>query len=323
MARVRREWGPDMSVNGIHHVTAIAGSAQGNFDFYAGVLGLRLVKRTVNFDDPLTYHLYYGTEIGAPGTILTFFSWPNATPGRAGSGQVNATALAVPEGSLGWWQERFKDRRVTYDLPMTRFEEEVLPFQDNDGMQLELVAAKDDRPAWSGGGVPEEYAIRGVHGITAHEEGYEKTAELLTETLRFTHIGQEGNRFRYKAGGEGNEGYGMIDVLCTPDGPRARGGSGAVHHIAWRVPDDSDQLAWRKTLVHAGMNVSPVLDRQYFHSIYFREPGGVLFEIATDEPGFATDEPEEKLGEALKLPPWLEKARKQIEAGLEPITQPQ
>jgi glyoxalase family protein len=307
-----------MSVNGIHHVTAIAGNAQENLNFYAGVLGLRLVKRTVNFDDPLTYHLYYGTEIGAPGTILTFFAWPNAYRGRVGSGQVNATAFSVPPGSLGWWEERFKSLRVTHDRPLKRFGDEVLPFQDGDGMQLELVAVEDERPAWKGGKVPEEAAIRGLHGVTAHEEGYQMTAELLTETLRFSAIGQEGNRFRYKSGEAG----GVIDLLCTPDGPRSRGGAGTVHHIAWRVPNDSDQLAWRKTVVSAGMNVSPVLDRQYFHSIYFREPGGVLFEIATDEPGFATDEPKESLGEALKLPPWLEGAREQIAAGLEPINLP-
>lgn len=299
-------------------MTAIASSAQGNIDFYAGVLGLRLVKRTVNFDDPLTYHLYYGTELGAPGTILTFFAWPNAYRGRVGSGQVNATALSVPKGSLAWWQGRFKIHRVNYDLPLTRFGDEVLPFQDHDGMQLALVAVDDERPPWQGGAVPEEYAIRGIHGVTAHEEGYQMTAELLTETLRFTQVGQDGNRFRYRA----HEGHGAIDIVCTPDGPRSRGGVGAVHHIAWRVPEDSDQLAWRKTLVSAGMNVSPVLDRQYFHSIYFREPGGVLFEIATDQPGFATDEPKEKLGASLKLPPWLEGARQQIEAGLEPITVP-
>jgi len=307
-----------MSVNGIHHVTAIAGNAQGNVDFYTGVLGLRLVKRTVNFDDPLTYHLYYGTEMGAPGTILTFFAWPNAFAGRAGSGQVNATALAVPKGALGWWEERFKSLRVTHDLRVKRFGDEVLPFLDGDGMQLELVAVDDERAPWKGGGVPEEVAIRGIHGVTAHEEGYEMTAELLTQTLLFTLAGQEGNRFRYKAGSKA----GFVDVLCTPDGPRARGGAGAVHHIAWRVPNDADQLAWRQTLVSAGMNVSPVLDRQYFHSIYFREPGGVLFEIATDAPGFATDEPAEKLGQGLRLPPWLEGVREQIEKGLEPITLP-
>ena len=310
-----------MSVNGIHHVTAIAGSAQGNVDFYAGALGLRLVKRTVNFDDPLTYHLYYGTEVGAPGTILTFFAWPNAFAGRAGSGQVNATALSVPKGALGWWAERFHEMHVTHDVPVRRFEEEVLGFKDRDGMQLELIGTDDGRAAWGGGGVPEEYAIRGLHGVTVHEEGYERTARLLTETLRFTLLGQEGNRFRYAAG-EGGAGT-LMDVLCTPDGPRGRGGAGAVHHIAWRVATDGDQAAWRKTLVGDGLNVSPVLDRQYFHSIYFREPGGVLLEIATDEPGFATDEAVEKLGTGLKLPPWLEGAREQIEAGLEPIAPPE
>jgi glyoxalase family protein len=309
-----------MSVNGIHHVTAIASDAQSNVDFYVGVLGLRLVKKTVNFDDPLTYHLYYGTELGAPGTILTFFAWPNAFRGRMGSGQVNATGLSVPKGSIGWWRERFKKHQVAFDLPVNRFGSEVLPFQDGDGMVLELVEAEDARPEWRGGGVPAEYAIRGVHGVTAHEEGYEMTAELLTETLRFKQVGQEGNRFRY-ATADGAPG-GIIDVLCTPDGQRSRGGAGTVHHIAWRVPDDPDQLAWRKTLVGAGMNVSPVLDRQYFYSIYFREPGGVLFEIATDQPGFATDEAAAKLGTGLKLPPWLEGARDQIEAGLQPLTVP-
>jgi catechol 2,3-dioxygenase-like lactoylglutathione lyase family enzyme len=308
-----------MSVNGIHHVTAIAGSPQANIDFYTGVLGLRLVKRTVNFDDPLTYHLYYGTELGAPGTILTFFAWPNAFRGRVGTGQVNVTSLAVPPGALGWWMDRLKELRVSYSLPVSRFGEEALGFQDSDGLQLELVATHDTRPAWKGGGIPEEYAIRGIHGVTAHEEGYEATAELLTKTLLFTPAGQEGNRFRYKAGAE----PGFIDLLCTPDGPRSRGGAGTMHHIAWRVAGDAEQAGWRHTVAAAGMNVSPVLDRQYFHSIYFREPGGVLFEIATDSPGFATDEPAAQLGQALKLPSWLEGAREQIEAGLEPITVPQ
>jgi glyoxalase family protein len=307
-----------MSVTGFHHITAIAGSPQGNVNFYAGALGLRLVKRTVNFDDPLTYHLYYGTELGAPGTILTFFAWPNAYRGRVGAGQVNATALAVPPGSLDWWQDRFKTLWVNSDKPVKRFGENVLPFRDPDGLPLELVETGDPRPAWKQSRVPEAMAIRGVHSVTAHEEGYERTAGLLTDSLRFTPAGQEGNRFRYQIGEAG----GFIDLLCTPDGPHSRGGAGAVHHIAFRVKDGSDQLAWRGTLVRANMNVSPVLDRQYFHSIYFREPGGVLFEIATDPPGFTADEPKESLGESLKLPPWLEGARAQIEAGLEPITLP-
>ena len=308
-----------MSINGIHHVTAIASTPQGNLDFYAGVLGLRLVKRTVNFDDPLTYHLYYGTELGAPGTILTFFAWPHAFRGHGGSGQVNETALAVPRGALDWWRERFTERKVAHGEPVSRFRETVLPFEDGDGMRLELVETDDERPPWRGGGVPERYAIRGVHGITAHEEGYETTAEMLSKTLLFTPAGHEGNRYRYKAEGGG---AGFIDLLCVPDRPLGRGGAGSVHHIAWRVAHPEEQLAWRGKVASAGLNVSPVLDRQYFHSIYFREPGGVLFEIATDAPGFAVDEPEAALGAALKLPPWLERSRAQIEAGLEPITMP-
>jgi glyoxalase family protein len=309
-----------MTIEGLHHVTAIAGDAQRNVDFYAGVLGLRLVKRTVNFDDPLTYHLYYGTEIGAPGTILTFFAWPNASGGRIGSGQVNATGLSVPKGALGWWRERFKHLRVLHHEPIERFGEQILPFEDADGMRLELVASDDARPAWKEGLIDEAHAIRGVHGVTAHEEGYEMTAGLLTGPLKFTETGHEGNRFRYKAAGGGPGAF--IDLLCTPDGPRGRGGAGQVHHSAGRAPDDAEQLAWRKTLVGAGMNVSPVLDRQYFRSIYFREPGGVLFEIATDGPGFDADEPKSELGLSLKLPPWLEGARDQIEGGLDPIKLP-
>jgi catechol 2,3-dioxygenase-like lactoylglutathione lyase family enzyme len=249
---------------------------------------------------------------------LTFFAWENAYRGRIGSGQVNAIGLSVPKGSLGWWQERLQNLWVKHEPPQMRFGEKVLPFRDPDGLPLELVAVDDERPAWKGSRVPEEMGIRGVHGVTAHEEGYQKTAELLTETLKFAAMGQEGNRFRYKAGESG----GIVDLLCTPDGQHARGGAGAVHHVAFRVRNDADQLEWRKRLVSAGMNVSPVMDRQYFHSIYFREPGGVLFEIATDDPGFATDEPMERLGEALKLPGWLEGAREQIAAGLTPITLP-
>ena len=202
-------------------MTAIAGDPQQNVDFYAGTLGLRLVKRTVNFDDPLTYHLYYGTETGAPGTILTFFAWPRVRcRGRSGAGQVNTTALAVPGGSLPWWQERFRERQVPHDLPLRRFDEEVLPFRDPDGMALELVAPAlpDPRPAWSRGPVPEACAIRGVHAVAAHEEGYERTAHLLAETLRFREVAREGNRFRYGC----EEGAGYLDLLCTPDAPAGR-----------------------------------------------------------------------------------------------------
>lgn len=312
-----------MHTAGLHHVTAIAGDAQTNLNFYAGVLGLQLVKRTVNFDDPGTYHFYYGTEFGAPGTILTFFAWPGARAGAVGTGQVNATAFSVPAGSLDWWTQRFRTYRVAFnDTPLQRFGEEVLRFKDFDGLELELVmsAQPDPREPWSDGRVPAEFAIRGLHAVTAHEEGYERSARLLTDLLGFSKVASEGNRFRYAAGSGGSGEF--IDLLCTPDAPLARSGAGTIHHVAWRAADDAQQIAWREKIVNAGSNVSPVLDRQYFHSIYFREPGGVLFEIATDAPGFATDESPGELGAHLKLPPWLEPVRAQIEANLPTIELP-
>lgn len=308
-------------ISGLHHVTAITAAAQRNVDFYAGVLGLRLVKRTVNFDDPFSHHLYYGTELGAPGTILTFFAWPDAMRGRAGNGAVNTTSLAVPAGSFGWWIERFRNYRVGCDEPIRRFEEEVLGLRDFDGMRLELVAPAppDPRAPWAADRIPAEFAIRGLHGVTAGEEGHARTAQMLTGLLGFREIATAGNRFRYAA----SEAPGaFIDLLCTPDASPARGGAGALHHVAWRTADAASQLTWRQTIVNAGFNISPVLDRQYFHSIYFREPGGVLFEIATDSPGFITDESAHQLGASLKLPPWLESSRAQIEAGLPPIQLP-
>lgn len=311
-----------MHTSGLHHVTAIASDAQTNIDFYAGVLGLRLVKRTVNFDDPGSYHFYFGTELGAPGTILTFFAWPGAFHGAEGTGQVHATALAVPAGSLEWWAARFRNFRVPFRDPARRLGEEVLSFRDRDGLELELVAPAqpDPREPWSGGGVPESCAIRGLHAVSAQEEGYEKTARLLADTLSFSQTASEGNRFRYAADAGGPGEY--LDLLCAPDAPPARGGAGTVHHIAWRAADDAVQLAWRQKIADAGRNVSPVLDRQYFRSIYFREPGGVLFEIATDGPGFATDEAPADLGKKLQLPPWLEPMREQIESNLPRIQMP-
>ena len=311
-----------MSIGGLHHVTAIASDAQANFDFYAGLLGLRLVKRTVNFDDPFSYHLYYGTELGAPGTILTFFAWPGAFRGRSGAGQVNATALSIPPGSLDFWRERLRSHGIAADEPMSRFDELALGFEDRDGMRIELiVAAKtDERPAWAAGPVPAEFAIRGLHSVTAWEEGYERTARMLTDVLGFRQTASAGNRFRYESE---NAGVGsLVDLLCTPDAAVARGGAGAVHHIAWRTADDAEQLAQHRKIAAAGLNVSPVLDRTYFKSIYFREPGGVLFEIATDPPGFTLDEPSDQLGRALRLPPWLEPMRAQIAAKLPPLVVP-
>jgi glyoxalase family protein len=305
-----------MKIRGIHHVTAIATDPQANVDFYVSVLGLRLVKRTVNFDDPYTYHLYYGDDAGSPGTILTFFPWPGAVRGRLGAGQTSATSFAVPLGSLDAWMERFAERAIDFGRIEERFGERVLPVQDPDGLALELVESESaPRDAWwHHGPVRPEHAIRGFHGVTLTVEGYERTAELLTDTMGWTQTDEAGSRFRFTSG-EDVPGA-TVDVVCAPGLGIGRVAAGTVHHVAFRAKSDEKQLAWRKRLVKAGMNVTPVLDRQYFHSIYFREPGGVLFEVATDPPGFTLDEKVEELGRALKLPPWLEERREGIEARL-------
>ncbi|MCC6446969.1 MAG: ring-cleaving dioxygenase [Armatimonadetes bacterium] len=309
-------------IRGIHHITAIAGDPQRNIDFYAGLLGLRLVKRTVNFDDPGAYHFYYGDETGRPGTILTFFSWPGSPQGRRGTGQVIAAAFAVPEASLDYWAERFKAHKVPFEEPLSRFGENSIAFYDPDGLQLEMtgVSGSGYGIPWREGPVPPEHAVRGLHSATLSEEGYERTAALLAETLGFRLGGQEENRFRYEAGTGGPRA--IVDVVCLPAAPPGRIAAGTVHHIAWRTPDDEDQKAWRRRIAGLGYYVSPVLDRQYFRSIYFRETGGVLFEIATDPPGFTADEPSEALGQSLKLPPWLEANRRCIEADLPDIVLP-
>jgi glyoxalase family protein len=305
-------------IAGIHHVTAMAGDPQANVDFYTGVLGLRLVKKTVNFDDPGTYHLYYGDEVGHPGTILTFFPWPLARRGVQGAGQATVTSFSVPEGSLGYWTERLSRLGVTLDGTQRRFEEEVLTLLDPDGLRLELVArAGDGRPGWAAGPVPEEHAVRGFDGVTLTEWNLDGTEGVLAGTLGFRRVGEEGDRVRFEAGSGG--GGTRVDVLASPAAARGHVSAGTVHHVAFRAADEADQLAWREAVAKSGLSVTPVLDREYFHSIYFREPGGVLFEIATDPPGFTRDEPVESLGSALKLPPWLEASRSRIEAALPPI----
>jgi glyoxalase family protein len=308
-------------IPGIHHVTAIASDPQRNVDFYTALLGLRLVKLTVNFDDPGTYHFYYGDETGSPGTILTFFPWPGAPRGRQGTGQVTGTSFSIPTGALDYWQARFEQNSVPVEPPIARFDERVLPFYDPDGLRLELVAhAGETRPGWQNGPVPPEWAVRGFYGVTLAEEGYERTAALLTETMGFRLLGQDGSRFRYTAG-DGAVGA-IADLLCQPDGRPGTLGAGTVHHVAWRALTDAVQTTWRQTLSQLDYNVTPVMDRQYFHSIYFREPGGVLFEIATDPPGFATDETPATLGTHLKLPPWLESRRAYIEQLVPPLRLP-
>jgi glyoxalase family protein len=307
---------------GIHHVTAITANAQKNIDFYCGVLGLRLVKLTVNFDDPTSYHLYYGDELGRPGTILTFFAWPGAYRGTIGTPQVATTSFAVPKDALNFWIERLTAKGVTPNPPATRFSEKFISFTDSDGMQLEIVATENPGGhPWAADSVPAEHAIRGFHGITILEEGYESTANLLTQVMGFKVEGNEGGRFRFRAGA-GDGFASTVDLLCTPDGQRGGLGAGIVHHVAYRTADDAQQETWRKELARLRFNVSPVMDRNYFHSIYYREPGGVLFEIATDNPGFTADEPMDQLGTRLMLPAQYERLRTEIENTVTPVRLP-
>jgi catechol 2,3-dioxygenase-like lactoylglutathione lyase family enzyme len=307
---------------GIHHVTAITSDPQRNVDFYTGVLGLRLVKLTVNFDDPRSYHLYYGDVMGHPGTIMTFFAWLGVPKGRHGTGQVTVTSFSVPQASLDYWIERLSQRGISYKGPTSRFDETILSLQDPDGLALELVAHPQahHRPAWKEGPVPAEYTIRGIHTVTLLEEGYERTARLLTETLGFRSRSSENNVIRYEVGEGGPGAY--VDVRCAPGLRRGLVAAGTVHHVAWRTPNDEQQQAWRGTLAGLDLNITPVMDRKYFHSIYFREPGGILFEIATDLPGFTVDEPVERLGTHLELPPWLEQYRSELEQVLPALSLP-
>jgi glyoxalase family protein len=314
------------NIAGIHHITAIAGDPQTNIDYYAGFLGLRPIKLTVNFDDPTTYHLDYGDGQGHPGTILTFFPWPGAAKGRIGAGQVTVTLFAVPTGALDYWEKRLRERhieykRIEYARSGLAVDEDGLAFTDPDGLQLELVSSPEADPdrAWVRGPVPLEYAIRGLHRVTLTVEGYERTAALLTESMGFQLADSQGNRFRFAvSSGRGS----VVDVLCTPAARPGRVSVGTVHHVAWRTPTGEQQVLWRDALTLDGYNVTPVIDRKYFHSIYFREPGGVLFEIATDPPGFAVDEPGDELGSHLVLPAWLEPSRAELEQVLPKVQLP-
>jgi catechol 2,3-dioxygenase-like lactoylglutathione lyase family enzyme len=306
----------------IHHVTAIAGEPQRNLDFYAGVLGLRLVKLTVNFDDPSTYHLYFGDELGRPGSILTFFPWPDGRRGRQGSGQVGTVSLAVPPASLGYWIERLLQHGIKYEGPTRRFDEQVLAFTDPDGLLVELVATPRVARVepWPDGPAPAEHAVRGVHGATIWEDGDQGTAEFLSRFLGFRQVGEEGNHLRFESASEGAGS--VVDLRRAPGFWAGAGGVGTVHHVAFRSPSDEAQLALRAKLVEAGAHPTPVVDREYFHSVYFREPGGVLFEIATDQPGFTVDEAPGELGTHLRLPPMYEPMRERIESTLPTVRLP-
>jgi glyoxalase family protein len=306
----------------IHHVTAIAGDPQRNLDFYTGVLGLRLVKLTVNFDDPGSYHLYFGDELGRPGSILTFFPWPDGRRGRQGTGQVGTVSLAVPFASLGFWVERLVQHGIKFEGPIRRFDEQVLAFSDPDGLLLELVATPrvERVTPWADGPVPPEHAVRGVHGATIWEDGERGTAELLTTHMGYRAAGEEDNRLRFESAAEGVGT--VIDLRRVPGFWAGAIGVGTVHHVAFRAATDQEQLERRARLEEAGIGATPVVDRQYFHSVYFREPGGVLFEIATDAPGFTLDEPAAELGTHLKLPPMYERMRERIEQTLPPVRLP-
>jgi glyoxalase family protein len=294
---------------GIHHITAIAGDPQRNLDFYTETLGLRLVKRTVNFDDPGSYHFYFGDNIGSPGTIMTFFPWPGARRGARGSGQVTTVSFAVPRNSMAFWKERLRATHVIAEEIEGRFGSNALRFLDADGLQLEFVESANEESS-------SERAVRGFAAPTLEVRNPEKTEKLLTENLGFEFVAEENNRRCFR--GSGSNASAEIDLVSSEAG-FGQIAAGTVHHIAFRAADDDEQLKVREQLVARGLNVTPVIDRQYFHSIYFREPNGILFEIATDGPGFLIDEPANALGEALKLPPIYESKRNEIERVLPTI----
>jgi glyoxalase family protein len=306
-------------MSGIHHVTAIAGKPARNLEFYRRILSLRFVKKTVNFDDPGTYHFYYGDEVGHPGTILTFFTWEHAAPGRAGVGLAQQNSFRVPTSSIGYWTHRFIDKGIAYEPLEKRFGESVLSFTDPDGMSLALVGGSgvEADAAWSNGDVPVEHAIRGFHGITLMLDDAARTGAVLSDVLGFQEVSREGPYIRFRA----NEAAGgIVDIREAKGFLPGSMGRGSVHHVAFRAADDAQQaLMARKLTGKHGLHPTEQKDRQYFRSVYFREPGGVIFEIATDQPGFAIDEQVTSLGSALKLPPFLEPRRKEIEDALPPI----
>ena len=307
------------STHGIHHVTAIAGDAQENLDFYTGVLGLRLVKRSVNQDAPGMYHLFFADGEGRPGTDLTFFPWPEMRPAAKGTGLAVEVGFSVAAGSLGYWAERLAAAGVAVGSPERRFGDAALTFRNPHGLDLALTetAAPLDTAPWTRSPVPERDRLRGFHAVRLRERDVATTARFLTDGLGFAAAGEEGGWHRFAAGGGGASR--LVEVREDPGGRRGAWGTGGVHHVAFRVEDDAEQLALRSRAAAAGTSPTPVIDRFWFRSVYFREPGGVLFELATDGPGFTVDEGADELGERLILPPWLEPERARIEAVLPPL----
>jgi glyoxalase family protein len=302
---------------GIHHITAIAGNAKRNFNFYSKILGLRFIKKTVNFDDPGTYHFYFGDEIGSAGTILTFFPWGEGIQqGRKGSGMATEIGYSVPAGSLDFWIKRFEEHNVIYNKPAMKFGEKYLTFLDPDGLKLELIESKtaDERNAWETEDIKKEVATKGFHNITLTLNDIKGTATILTQVFGYKLIDQEVNRYRYAT--DEVENAAIVDLVQLPDEKRGHVANGSVHHVAFRVKNDEILMHFRKIIDALGLGITPQIDRQYFHSLYFREPGGVLFEIATENPGFTVDETVENLGKELKLPPQYETRREEIESSL-------
>jgi glyoxalase family protein len=307
-------------VLGFHHATAFASDAQRNVAFYVGVLGLRLVKRSVNQDAPEVYHLFYADAVGSPGTDITFFPWRNIASTQEGAGLVRETWLAVPIESLPYWRERL----AAAGVPLEASDAHTLRFRDPDGLRVAIVAEADSRPyvAWDDSPVPTVHQIRGICGAQMVVHAFGATERVLTEILGFTREDDADSRRRYRVGQPSGLGYGVLEVVASPDAPRGRWGQGCMHHLAWRVRDEAHLSALRERIAHAGMQPTQIIDRFWFKSVYFREPGGVIFELATDGPGFGVDEPSDSLGERLVLPPWLEPRRAEIEANLPPIDDP-
>ncbi|CAN5368707.1 ring-cleaving dioxygenase [soil metagenome] len=308
-------------VLGLHHITAIAGDAQKNYDFYTGILGLRMVKKTVNFDDPQTYHFYFGDEVGSPGSILTFFPWKNVRQGKEGAGMATEIGYSVPRGSLEFWKDRFEDKNVRHFQITEKFGERKLPFQDPDGLKLSLIETShgDNRKPWETLEVKEKVAIRGFHSVRLSLNNNDATAKVLTEVLGYKNVGTEANTTRYRT--DAVENAAIVDLLELPDLPQGINAGGTNHHVAFRVKNEEVLMEMREKVLQHGLHITEKIDRDYFFSLYFREPGGVLFEIATDNPGFATDETLEELGNGLQLPQRYEIMRAQIEQGLPKLKQ--
>lgn len=301
-------------ITGIHHITAIAGNPQKNVDFYTGILGLRMVKKTINFDSPDVYHFYFADELGTPGTVFTTFPFDGAKKGTKGTGELTYTAFSIPQASLSFWIDRLAKYNVPTSTPLNRFGEKLIRFEDHDGMGIELIANdSDSRKGWTYGNIPLEHSIKGFYGATLNLKAKELTEKLLTQFMNYKFITEEDGRYRYGTDGKPGD---IVDIVIDKNGRQGIQSAGTVHHIAFRTANISTQLEIQKILMENGYQVTEVKDRNYFKSIYFREPGGVLFEIATDEPGFAIDEDEAHLGESLKLPEWAEPQRDKIASRL-------